>query len=193
MDSPEITIARERCEAHPDRAAVGLCERCGRTVCLDCAVSFRGAIRCERCAALELGEPAPSPAEERRRIRLEQVIFALLFAAAISTIPPWHRSGTLTGPLSAWSFGLDGWAASSCVALAAALILAFASILRPVGASRGLLASGIFAAASAGAIAVTLARAPEFFSATPIPFVTLACTATAAALAIVRRFRHARP
>ncbi|MGH2711333.1 MAG: hypothetical protein ACRDH9_09045 [Actinomycetota bacterium] len=192
MDSSETTIAGERCDAHPDRAAVGLCERCGRTVCLDCAISFRGAIRCERCAALELGEPAPSPAERKRRLRLEHVALGLLLVAGIATIPPWHRSGTLTGPLSAWSFGLDGWAALSCVSLAGALVLTVTTMLRLSGASRGLLGGGLLSALSALAVTVTLARAPEFFSATPAPFVMLGSTLGTVAVGALRRVRSVR-
>ena len=193
MDSPETTIAKERCEAHPERAAVGLCERCGRTVCLDCAIPFRGAIRCESCAALELGDPSPAPAERRSRVRFEHLALALLLAAGIATVPPWHRSGTLTNPLSAWSFGLDGWAAIACVALAGAVALTVVALVRPSGASKGLLGAGILSGFCALAVVVTLARAPGFFSATPAPLVTLAGTAVLAALAAARRLRRSRP
>jgi hypothetical protein len=193
VDSSETTIAKERCEAHPDRAAIGLCERCGRTVCLDCAIPFRGAIRCESCAALELGDPSPSPAERGRRIRFEHLALALLLAAGIGTVPPWHRSGTLTNPLSAWSFGLDGWAAIASLALAGAVALTAVALFRPSGASKGLLGAGALSGFSAVAVVITLARAPAFFSVTPAPLVTLACTAALAALAAGRRLRHSRP
>jgi hypothetical protein len=193
VDSSEATLARERCEVHADRAAVGLCERCGRTVCIDCAIPFRGAIRCERCAALELGEPAPTAAPSRRRIRLELVALVLLVIAGIATIPPWHRSGTLTTRLSAWTFGLDGWAALACATLAAALVLTLVAVLRRGAAPWVLAAGGILSGLSAISVLVALMRAPEFFSATLAPLVTLAGTAGAAAAVGFRLLRLSRP
>ncbi|MGH2690985.1 MAG: hypothetical protein ACRDHM_00585 [Actinomycetota bacterium] len=193
MDSSEATLARERCELHPDRAAVGVCQRCGRTVCLECAVPFRGAIRCERCAAIELGEPAPIATEPRRRIHTEHAALLLLLVAAAATIPPWHRSGTLTTRLSAWSFGLDGWAALGCLALAAAVVLVSVAALRRAAANRALAAGIAMAGASAFAIGITLARAPGFFSSTPAPFLALGATIGATALGTFRLLRRTRP
>lgn len=192
MDPSEATLARERCSVHPDRAAVGLCERCGRTVCLECAVPFRGGIRCERCAALELGEPAPTSPERRRRLRAEHAELALLLVAAAATIPPWHRSGTLTSPLSAWSFGLDGWAALACVALAAAVAPILLALLRPASGRWAMATGSALSAVSAMAIGIALARAPGFFSSTPAPFLALGATiaaASAGAFGLVRRPR----
>lgn len=192
MEPSEATLARERCSLHPDRAAVGRCERCGRTVCLECAVPFRGGIRCERCAALELGEPAPSSPERRRRLRAEHAELALLLVAAIATILPWHRSGTLTSPLSAWSFGLDGWAALACVVLATAVVLVLLALLRPSSGRWALAAGSMFSALSAMAIGIALARAPGFFSSTPAPFLALGATIAAASVGAFRLLRRSR-
>ena len=193
MDSSETTLARERCELHPDRAAVGVCERCGRTTCLECAVPFRGAIRCERCAAIELGEPAPKTAEPQRRLHAEHGALLLLLVAVASTIPPWHRSGTLTTRLSAWSFGLDGWAAFGCLALGAAVALVSLAAVRRWTGSRLLAAGAVLSGTSAVAIAVFLARAPGFFASTLAPFVALAGTIGATLIAAFGLLRRARP
>lgn len=193
MDSSEATLARERCAVHPDRGAVGLCEHCGRTVCLECAIPFRGAIRCERCAALELGDPEPPPEERKRRIRAEHIQLVLLLVALAATIPPWHRSGTLTTRLSAWSFGLDGWAALSCVFLAAAALILLVAALRRSPATRAVAAVSVLSAASAISIGVTLGRAPAFFSATAAPFLGLGATMLATALGGFRLLKRSRP
>jgi hypothetical protein len=125
---------------------------------------------------VELGEPEPQPAERRLRIRVEHVAIFLLLIALAATVPPWHRSGTLTTRLSAWSFGLDGWAALGCIALAAAMTLVVLTLVRPARSSRALATACLLSALAAIAFGVTLGRAPEFFSATPAPFVALACT-----------------
>lgn len=193
MDPSEATLARERCAVHQERSAVGRCERCGRTVCLECAVPFRESLRCERCAALELGEPAPAPAERRLRLRGEHGELALLLVAGAATIPPWHRSGTLTSPLSAWSFTLDGWAALSCVTLAAALVLVLLAVLRPSVAVRAVAAGSLLSAVSAIAVGIALARAPGFFSSTAASFVVLVSAIAAAAMGAFLLLRRARP
>jgi hypothetical protein len=150
-------------------------------------------VRCEQCAAKELGEPAPVVATPRRRLRTEHAVLALLLVAAAATIPPWHRSGTLTTRLSAWSFGIDGWAALGCAALAGAAVLTlFAALRRSAG--RGALAPAVaLAAISAVATGVALARAPGFFAATLAPFVTLGGTLGAVLLGAFRLLRRARP
>jgi hypothetical protein len=193
VDSSEVALARERCAVHPDRGAVGLCEGCGRTVCLECAVPFRGAIRCERCAALELGDPEPAPSERRRWLRAEHLQIAFLLIALGATIPAWHRSGTLTTRLSAWTFGLDGWAALSCVFLVSAFVVALAAALRRSAAVRFVALASILSAMSATAIAIALVRAPGFFSATGAPFLALGGTAAAATLGAFRLLRRPRP
>lgn len=193
MDPSKTTLARERCELHPDRAAVGLCARCGRTVCLECAVPFRGTLRCERCAAIELGEPAPAVVEPRRRLRAEHGVLIFLLVASAATIPPWHRSGTLTTPLSAWTFGIDGWAALGCAALAGAAVLALVAALRRPPARLTLGLAVALSALSAAATGVVLARAPGFFVSTPAPFAALGATIAASLLGAFRLFRGARP
>jgi hypothetical protein len=191
VDSSEATLERERCSVHPDRGAVGVCERCGRTVCLECAVAFRGAVRCERCAALELGDPEPVVPVPRRRFFLRHAAFAALVVGLVSTVPPWHRSGTLTSILSAWNFTLDGWAGLGCAALAASVVILLIGRLRP--STGGTIATATLSGLSALSILVALARAPEFFSATAAPFVALAGSLIGAGVCAFSLVRRPRP
>ena len=183
------TTAPGVCQQHADRPAVGTCGRCGRTLCLECAIPFRGGLRCDACAAIELGDPAPPPAPRRPRIGLPRAAPALLLLALVATIPPWHRSGTLTSTLSAWRPSLDPWATigSVTVALAAAVLLV---ALRRAHARGWTSAGGGLAAAGAVATLVSLVRAPDFFTATPAPFVTLLAAAAGAILAWLVAKRH---
>lgn len=192
MDSSEATLARERCTIHPDRSAVGVCERCRRLVCLDCAIPFRGAVRCEQCAALELGDPAPEATADRPRILGQYLALLFLLLGLAATIPPWHRSGTLTTVMSAWSFVLDPWAAFGCVAVAAGSLGALLAVLRPDRARF----SGVAAAlgvAGAISIAVSLAREPSFFSATLAPVAALVASLAAAVVSALLALRRPRP
>ena len=193
MDSSEATLERERCSLHPDRGAVGICGRCERTVCLECAVPFRGAVRCERCAALELGDPEPVTTPSRRLFRADHGTLALLIAGVAATFPPWHRSGTLTSALSAWSFPLDGWAAFGSVALAAAAAVMLLALVRPVSGTRAKMAVFGLCAASAFSITFALLRSPGFFSSTPAPYVAVAAGAGGAAMAALSLVRRSHP
>jgi hypothetical protein len=191
VDSSEATLERERCSVHPDRGAVGLCERCGRTVCLECAVAFRGAVRCERCAALELGDPEPVVSVRRRRLRLEHAGFGALLVGLAATLPPWHRSGTLTSVLSAWNFTLDGWAGLASVALGLSAAAMLLGLVRP--SSRANAAAVILAGFASVGIVVALARAPEFFSATAAPFLALTGSLIGTCISAFSLVRRPRP
>ena len=39
-----------KCAAHPDRAALGYCSRCGKPLCKDCLVRLNMGNFCETCA-----------------------------------------------------------------------------------------------------------------------------------------------
>ena len=186
MDSSEATLARERCTLHPERSAVGHCERCRRAVCLDCAVPFRGGLRCDRCAAIELGDPEPVPRPRRPRLRAEYGALLLLLVALGATAPAWHRSGTLTTAFAAWNLRLDGWAALGSAASAIAALGMLAGVLRPSFARAGTLVGGGAAAISAIAISIALLRIPGFFSTTIAPVVALICVTAAAGVCAFR-------
>jgi hypothetical protein len=187
------TTAPGTCANHPDRPAVGTCGRCGRGLCVECAIPFRGDLRCEADAALELGDPTPAPAPPRRRFGIDLLALALLVIALAATIPPWHRSGTLTSILSVWRPNPDPWSTVAAVLLAASFTVLLLTLFRG-GRGRGAdLTWAFLAALAAAATVVTFLRAPQFFSTTLAPVVMLVAAAGAAMLGFlrVRRFRAA--
>ncbi|MDQ4005584.1 MAG: B-box zinc finger protein [Actinomycetota bacterium] len=181
------------CAEHPDRPAVGTCGRCGRALCVECAIPFRGELRCEADAALELGDPTPEPQPNRRRVGIDHVALALLVIALASTIPPWHRSGTLTSTLSVWRPFPDPWSTVAAGAVVTAIGLLVLTVRRPRTGRAVRVVWALLAALAWASTLVTFLRAPEFFSTTLAPVVMLVAAGGAALLGLVRarRFRTA--
>jgi hypothetical protein len=188
VSTREATSRRRPCAVHGDRQAVETCAACGRLVCLDCAIPFRGRIMCAEDAAHELGDPTPPPAPaERRPRRFELTAGVLLGAAVLATIPPWDNFGSLTGALSAWRPEPEIW---SLVAAAGALL---GAILAAWLAFRGRAPGRVWTAAWAGAALLsTLASArvifgaPDFVDHTVAPYVTLVGSAGGTVLGAYR-------
>jgi hypothetical protein len=192
----EADQPRERCAVHAERPSVGRCEECGRATCLDCAVPFRGRLLCTSCASRALGTPEPV---QRPAVRASRgstaVVGGLLTLALAATIPPWHRSGTLTRPFSTWR------PLPEVAVLVAVLALIVAGGLLVAGALRRRLSAGVMGAVAglclvgAAATVVSLVRAPDFYAFTPAPFVVLGASvlaATAAFATLARGRRVAR-
>lgn len=78
------------CGAHPDRAAVDLCSRCGAFVCLECVTSVAATVLCRPCAGRVREAPDELPAP---------VVRALVLTAGGLLFPPLGFAGVL---LSAW-------------------------------------------------------------------------------------------
>jgi hypothetical protein len=188
VGTSEVAVARERCAVHPDRPSVGRCASCDRPSCLDCAVPFRGRLLCQACASRALGSPSPpEPARPRPSRRPEIAAAVLLGLALLATVPPWHRSGTLTSVLSAWRPGAQPWSLVACIGLVAAL----SAVLGPVVLGRALsrpiaAAYALMAALAATATLITLAVAPDYISPTAAPFGALAAAAGASAVGLTR-------
>jgi len=51
-----MTVFEIACFAHPDRAAIGACTRCGVALCDECSARLEGRLVCARCVA-----PAAAP------------------------------------------------------------------------------------------------------------------------------------
>jgi hypothetical protein len=188
VSTPETIAKRRPCAVHGDRPAVGTCASCGRLVCLDCAIPFRGRVLCSECAARELGEPTPPPPQPDRRPRRPELIAASLLALAVlATIPPWDRFGSLTGAFSAWGAEPDAWplaaAMGALVGAGAALWLA---LRRRDPEPLGLAAWGVPALLGALACARAIFGAPDYVDHTAAPYVTLAGTVGASILALAR-------
>jgi hypothetical protein len=109
--------------------------------------------------------------------------------AVVATAVPWHRSGTLTGVFTAWRPGLDPWATTAAVASTLALV-ALGLALRPRHTRRWSAVGSALALVAVLATVFSLLRAPDFFSVTPAPLVTLAAAGVAALLAVLVSRRH---
>jgi hypothetical protein len=185
MGSPEPVAGR--CALHTERPAVDECDSCGRAVCLACAIPFRGQVLCEACAARRLGSPPPDPAPVPSSSRPDLLAAGLLAVGLLATFPPWHRSGTLTSPFSAWIPSPDPWPLVACLAMAAAAAVALGNVILGSGPSRaGVTGYAILAAGAAVIVARTLIAAPNYFSPTAAPFFAFAASLGAAAVGVVR-------
>lgn len=193
MSTREATAKRRPCPVHDDRPAVETCASCGRLVCLDCAIPFRGRVLCSECAARELGDPVPLPRPPDRRPRRPELISAILLGVAVlGTIPPWDRFGSLTGWFSAWGAEPDAWPmVASIGALAAAVVAAWLAV-RGRGPSRtGLVVCAVAALVGGAASARAIFGAPPFFEHTVAPYLTLVGTWAATILTLARLRRVA--
>jgi hypothetical protein len=177
---------------HAERSAVDRCQDCGRAACLTCATPVRGRVLCRTCAAKAVGTPDP-PEEHvaRPSPRRDLLVGGVLLVALAATIPPWHRSGTLTASFSAWRPGTELPVFLAVLALVVAIGLVAGSALRRVPVRSGPVAA--LATFSAGATAFSLIRAPDFYAFTLAPFVTMAASLVGAALCLARRRPAPRP
>lgn len=175
------SVAGEACAVHEGRPAVERCARCGRTVCLDCAIPVRGRVLCTGCAAAEVGAPAPTEEPRRKAGRLDVFALALFSAGTIMSVLPWERPG----PSGRWRL------------LVAGLLLVGTSIAlrrvlgrgpgRPRPTGGGYVTFGFLAAS---ATIVILLAAPAFEAHTAFPYAVLVVGLTAAGLGILRLIRR---
>jgi hypothetical protein len=194
MGTADLDVERQVCAVHTDRHAVDRCAECGRPACLSCAVPFRGRVLCASCAARALGEPSPQ-AEAPRAWRLaNRLAGALLAAALLLTIPPWHRFGALTQPLSAWRPEPDPWPTAACALLLAAALVVLASMaLRRPPTPLIIAAYGGLAALAGLAILRAFFGAPDFYRHTAAPLAALVASMVIALLSVVQLARGRRP
>lgn len=54
-----MTVFEIACFAHPDRAAIGACTRCGVALCDECSARLEGRLVCARCVAPIAAAVAP--------------------------------------------------------------------------------------------------------------------------------------
>jgi hypothetical protein len=188
VSTREATSRRQPCAVHGDRLAVETCAVCGRLVCLDCAIPFRGRILCAEDAARELGDPTPSPvpADSRPR-RLELIAAILLGVAVLATIPPWDNFGSLTGVLSAWRPEPEIWPLmASAGALVGAVLAAWLSFRGSAPGWAGTASWAASALLSTVASARVIFGAPDFVDHTVAPYITLTGVVAAAVLGLLR-------
>lgn len=173
------------CTSHPARPAEGTCESCGRAVCLECAVPFRGALRCAACAARAVGEEAEEAADdtaaEWRRWGADRIGGFIFLTGVLLSLLPWDRVGSRTGLLSGWAPRPDPWP------LIAGLLLLLGSVtaLRPAPPTRrSRLASMVLGALAAGTVLLSL-PAPDFTVRSPVPLLVLGAAVAGTVLGAV--------
>ncbi len=99
------------CAMHPSNHALGACPRCGRFVCADCSVVFRGRPFCRGCRGrLDLGL-RPHAAFTVMVVLVTPFVFALLTSLAEAAIH-WSRAASL-----------GVWLAGGCLPLTTLAIL----------------------------------------------------------------------
>jgi hypothetical protein len=147
-------------------------------------VPFRGRVLCTSCASKALGTPEPvERSVPRTSPGIGVVVGGLLGIALIATVPPWHRSGTLTGTFAAWRPSGEMPVLLAVLSIVAAAVSLFvgAAIRRRLTGTVLIAVAGL-ALVAAGSTAFSVLRAPDFYAFTPAPFITLAAS-TAAVLA----------
>ncbi|HZA61193.1 MAG TPA: hypothetical protein VE754_05845 [Actinomycetota bacterium] len=185
------TEAAARCSVHTDRDAIERCARCGRPVCLTCAIPVRGEVLCLEDATNELEVPAVAvePAPISRTIELAMSL--LLVVALVTTLIPWHRFGILTSVLSAWQLEGGVWPPLTALsALAGATVSARQARRSARRSRRRALGATLLAGTTAVAAMAAVLAAPPYVSHSPAPFVALAASAIATVAGAVglRRF-----
>jgi hypothetical protein len=99
------TKVADRCATHPGRPKAAACERCGRPLCIVCAVPVRGVAYGPECLGDVLGDDVP-PVETPRPTRspADRAAGVAILVALVATLAPWTRFGTGSGWLhGAWS------------------------------------------------------------------------------------------
>jgi hypothetical protein len=134
-----------RCANHPAVAQVGLCDVCGRPLCVACATPVRGRLVGPECLSqvLEIAPPAtvvPAPLSRHGDL---VAAAGFLMVLALSVIPWSH--GLVSGPFTAWT---PHWSliACGCAVLGEAVSLRAAwSTWRPAieASAQGLLAAAV--------------------------------------------------
>ena len=186
----ETSKSTERCEAHPGSPSVAHCGRCGRTLCIVCAIPVRGSVLGSECLPPDVaGELRPGPARRAPMPRIWAVAGLALIVLVGSTAFPWTPFGVASGWLGAWGYPLR-WSMLSATAGALALLtwcvmwIVRSRSDRLVGAVVGVLS---IAAASGAALAIV--NPPPFTKAAIAPFAALVAALVATGVAL----RMARP
>lgn len=93
-----------RCANHPAVARVGVCDECGRPLCLACAVPVRGRVIGPECLSKVLVDSppvvhVPGPISARG----ERLALAGFAVALVASVFPWSRFGSSSRFLDAWA------------------------------------------------------------------------------------------
>jgi hypothetical protein len=183
------TRVADRCATHPGRPTAAMCERCGRALCLVCAVPVRGVAYGPECLDEVLG-PDASLVETPKPTRAPAELAAgvAIVVALLATFAPWTRFGTGSGWLhGAWSPDVR-WSMVAAVSAVAAVVTWV--IARPGhdGAARRVCMVACVGVAVGSVLAIL--NPPPFTKPALAPWVALAASVSAlAALATASRAR----
>ena len=190
------TATQERCDLHPGAAAVAHCDRCGRPMCLDCAVPVRGRALGHECLALELGPSVPTQAPPRRRRFGAMAVAGVGLTIALGTTAlPWTRSSFGSGAFGAWGWSPLRWsllAAVGGIVGVATWLLATVRV-RPIARAARLVLP-LFAVATIAGAGLHLWHPPAFTEPSLGPWICLfaGVAALAGALLLLSASRRVR-
>jgi hypothetical protein len=178
----ETTKSAERCQDHPGSPSVARCARCGRTLCIACAVPFRGTVLGPECLPPEVAAEVRADGAVRiPMIAWWRATGAALVVLLVATGFPWTRFGTSSGWFGAWGTPLR-W--STVTTVAASLALLVWLVRRRPGRTTVWAVSTLSIVAAAGA-QLSIINPPPFTRASPAPWVALVAGVTAAVVALV--------
>lgn len=122
---------------------------------------------------------------------MQRVALVLLLVSLVATIPPWHRSGTLTSAFSAWLPSPDPWSLVAGVAVLLATCLCALAVARRRTTPRWTLTWAALAILAAVTVGVDVFSAPRFFTVTAAPMVMAVSAAAAGVIGLAgaRRLR----
>jgi len=128
VDEGQAPARAGRCANHPAVARVGVCDACGRPLCVACATPVRGRLIGPECLSTVLVEPPPDRPIPAPIPRGGDLVAAAGFALALlSSILPWSR-GLVSGPFSAWTWH---WSLIACLLAAAGTSVSLLAWRRP--------------------------------------------------------------
>lgn len=167
----ETRSRRRRCENHPDSAAVARCARCGRRLCIACAIPVRGIVVGPECLPEVLPDtsvPVPAPLVTPRRW---DVVAALGFGLVLGlTLFPWSKFGEDSGRLEAWA---GHWSLLASASASAGLVAALVAVLRPFRTRLEAALYGMLALASAAGAVLHYLNPPPLSEPSVIPLLAV--------------------
>ena len=92
-----------RCSIHPGEDSVAVCDVCGRTLCIGCAIPVRGSVVGQECLAEVVEDPPPAPPPPGPPLRARAVAAGGFLLVLGASILPWARYGDASGWLQAWT------------------------------------------------------------------------------------------
>ena len=168
---------------------MGVCDVCGRPLCVECAVPVRGRVLGSECLAEVLGDDIggsepPRPWRKKRAVA-DRAAGVLLAIVTLASLLPWTRFSTGSGFAGAWA--IDGrWSMLAAGGAGIGLGVWLASSARSAVARIAAVTGG--AVASAGSL-LAIVNPPPFTKPAAAPWIALVAGASALVAAVVGGIR----